>query len=88
MLHLELALGIGGEDRVDQRGGRRAVGQLCHREQVLRLLLDLRANLHLPAALTVIVLGKISDATGGEVWEEPETFALEMFEPACPQPAG
>ena len=77
---LELALGVGGEDRLDERLGGGAEGQLGDGEQVLRAHLDAGADLHLSATLAVVVFGEVGDAAGGEVGEEAETFSLKVVD--------
>ena len=80
VLDLDLALGVGGQDRLDQRLGRRAEGQLGDREEGLAAHLDLRPDLHLAAALAVVVLGEVGDAAGREVGKDPEGLSLEVVD--------
>ena len=80
MLDLDLPLRIRREDRFDQRCGRHAEGQLRDREQILRALLDRRADLHFPATLAVIVFREICGAAGVEVGENAEVFPLKMID--------
>ena len=80
VLDLDLALGVGGEDGLDERLGGHAVGQLGDGEEVFGALLDLRADLHLAAALAVVVFGKIGGAAGREIGEDAEGFSLEMVD--------
>ena len=80
VLHLDLAFGVGGEDRLDQRLGGDAVGQLRDGEQVFGALLDLRAHLHLSAAFAVVVLREIRSAARGKIRQDAEAFSLEMID--------
>jgi hypothetical protein len=80
VLDLDLALGVGGEDGLDQRLGGDAEGQLGDGEQVFGALLDLRANLHLAAALAVVVGGKIGGAAGREIRKDAEVLSLEVID--------
>ena len=80
VLDLDLALGVGGEDGLDERLGGDAEGQLGDREQVFGALLDLGADLHLAAALAVVVFREIGGAAGGEVGEDAEGFSLEVVD--------
>ena len=66
-------------DSISDLGGD-AVGELGDGEQVLRALLDLRADLHLPAALAVVVFGKIGGAAGREIRENAERFPLQVID--------
>ena len=74
VLDLDLALGVGGEDGLDERLGGDAVGQLGDGEEVFGALLDLGADLHLAAALAVVVFGKVGGAARGESRGGCETF--------------
>jgi hypothetical protein len=77
---LILPLGVGREDRVDQRRRRDAERQLCDREERFGACLDLRADLHLSAALAVVVFGKIGGAAGGKIGKDAEVFPLQMID--------
>ena len=80
VLDLDLALGVGGEDRLDERLGGDAEGQLGDREEIFGAHLDLRADLHLAAALAVVVFRKIGGAARGEIGKDAERFSLQMID--------
>ena len=64
---LDLALVVGGEDGVDQRGGGLAEGELGDGEEVLLAGFDPGATFHTAATLAIIILRNVGDAAGGEV---------------------
>src|SRR5690606_15841437 len=80
VLDLELPLGVGRDDRLDQRDGGRAVGQLGDGEQVFAALLDLGADLHFAAAFAVVVFREVGDAAGREIGINAEGFALQAID--------
>jgi hypothetical protein len=63
-----------------RRLGGDAVGELGDGEEVFGALLDLGADLHLAAALAVVVFGEVGGAARGEVGEDAEGFSLEVVD--------
>ena len=80
MLDLDLALGVGGEDRLDERDGGGAVGQLGDGDLVFAAGLHLGANFYFSAALAVVVVCEVGDAAGGKIGDDAETFSLKVVD--------
>jgi len=77
---LDLTLGIGGEDGLDERRRGHSERQLGNGEEVFGALLDLRADLHFAAALSVVIVGKIGGTAGWEIRKDAEGLFLEMID--------
>ena len=80
VLDLDLALRVRREDRLDQRLRRRPERQLRDRQQILAPHLDLRAHLHLPAALAIVVFREIRDAARRKVRINPKRLPLQVID--------
>jgi hypothetical protein len=66
-------------DSISDVGGR-AERHLGDREQVFAARLDPGADLHLAAALAVVVLGEVGDAAGRKIGDRCEMFSLQVID--------
>ena len=74
---LDFALVVCLHDAFDQAHGRGAVGDFADGECLVVDLFNLRAHADLAAALAVVVVAHIDDATGKEIWVQRKLFALQ-----------
>ncbi len=80
VLDLDLALRVGGENRLDERDGRGAVGQLGDGDLVFAAGLHLGADFYFSAALAIVVVGEIGDAARWEIGNDAKAFSLEVVD--------
>lgn len=77
-LDLYLAFGVGGDDRVDERAGGRAKGNLGDRQLVLASDLKLRADEDLAATQPVVVVREVGVPSRIKIWVQLERLLLEV----------
>ena len=80
MLDLDFALGVGRQNRIDERGRSGAMRQFRNRQNIFAGRFDGGPHLNLSSPQTVVVIPEIRRATIREIGANPKRFALQVID--------